>query len=997
MNRFNYQRALRLKLLLVVLLCASMVRAQTINYAEYFFDTDPGVGLGTQITVGSDINDITVNENISTVGLNAGKHFLYLRTRSNSGVWSLSEPRAFLVKPQIVSAEYFVDADPDIGNGTAIVFSSDEDSVEVTFNTASLNLSPGKHYLFIRTIDDNGKWSLQEGKPFYVKQKIEAAEYFIDTDPGVGNGTSISFTATEDSLLFTGGLVMPILSTGNHQLFIRTRNDSGVWSMHESKSFFVKNSIVAAEYFFNADPGTGNGNELAIAADEDSISFLGNIVVPTLPVGANYLYIRTMDSNGQWSLSERSVFDIKNSIVEAEYFFNTDPGFGNGSSLAISSNEDSIAFIGNIVTPILPAGDNFMFIRTKDALGVWSLYEGRQFYVCADVLDASVITGDTVYCSGQTIALTGTAVTGATSYLWKGPGGYTQAGLVLSRSGANASMAGNYQLFAIRAGGTSCDSTASAVNIIIDPQFTVNNPAAVCLPQTINLTAGGIINGNVSGAELSYWQNAETTVLLNNPSAINASGTYYIKATWTSGCEYVLPVVVSVSVCGVPPANDNAQSNNPSLNATHYVYPNCYQIQGTTVNATVSSYTGERDVWYQFVAISNGISIRVNSGEINAKIFVFRSDNLNEIVDQEDVIDGTGTEVLNFDGLVAGVSYRIAVAALGTANGTFSLCLQQLRKPYCAQAPSGGYSLCSLFKSSATGASSTTVVFDDGSPTSITSSGPVTLSNPTLALLYGTGYDIALTANYELYDGAGNLENIAVDNSDACFITINPQPAIDVKSTQRCPAVLYRSTQLQGSPVGVGIVCGIIGYTVEFTNTSSCSDYVGNPLSTFTKTVNTSNATISLNNAFSAYPIASNPSIGYWIVRWRPTFQGNVFGNWGNPHIITVNGTAPSNNMMDDSDNPSGLNVNSSSASANVYPNPNFGEVVNLNLTGITAPNVFVRIVDGMGKVVYSNRYTVEGSLNTIVTFSNPLANGIYLVEFISGDDVTLQKMIVSK
>jgi len=50
-----------------------------------------------------------------------------------------------------------------------------------------------------------------------------------------------------------------------------------------------------------------------------------------------------------------------------------------------------------------------------------------------------------------------------------------------------------------------------------------------------------------------------------------------------------------------------------------------------------------------------------------------------------------------------------------------------------------------------------------------------------------------------------------------------------------------------------------------------------------------------------------------------------------------------------------------------------------------------------MGRVVYTNRYTVDGSLNTIVTFSKPLAGGLYMVEFTSGNEVVTQRMMVTR
>jgi len=80
-----------------------------------------------------------------------------------------------------------------------------------------------------------------------------------------------------------------------------------------------------------------------------------------------------------------------------------------------------------------------------------------------------------------------------------------------------------------------------------------------------------------------------------------------------------------------------------------------------------------------------------------------------------------------------------------------------------------------------------------------------------------------------------------------------------------------------------------------------------------------------------------------------------------------------------------------------MYPNPNDGEMINLNMTDIISDNVFVRIMDSMGRVVYTNRFSAEGSLNTIVTFSKPLSQGLYLLEFTDGNNVVTKRMIVAK
>jgi hypothetical protein len=62
-------------------------------------------------------------------------------------------------------------------------------------------------------------------------------------------------------------------------------------------------------------------------------------------------------------------------IVQAEYFYDTDPGAGNGEPIAITAGQQindlttSLTINGAALTP----GLHRLYIRTKDAAGVWSL------------------------------------------------------------------------------------------------------------------------------------------------------------------------------------------------------------------------------------------------------------------------------------------------------------------------------------------------------------------------------------------------------------------------------------------------------------------------------------------------------------------------------------------------------------------------------------------------------------------------------------------------
>ena len=444
-----------------------------------------------------------------------------------------------------------------------------------------------------------------------------------------------------------------------------------------------------------------------------------------------------------------------------------------------------------------------------------------------------------------------------------------------------------------------------------------------------------------------------------------------------------------------PPANDNAAPNTPVMNNALYVYPNCLNVAGTTTGATSDGIFGFLpDVWYQFNAISNGVAIRVNA-DFDCGIRLWEFDGVNTLteVDYEDVIwFASGTEKLNFDGLTEGMTYYVQVEDWDEAGGDFSICVQKLRKPYCSY--TNPLSLCSIFKSSATGANTTTFEFSGAG--SMTSSAPINLSNPALGLLYNTNYDVNLTANYSLLDGDGFSEIIQVPGPQ-CNITLIEQPDLDVKSNQRCMngATLYRSSYLQAVAQTPNL-CGVTGYRVEFTPVDNCAGAGANPLETFSKTITSPSASMSLSYAFNHIPLAGNSSIGYWSVRWKPRF-GVLEGEYGNAYVIAVNGTAPAGMLEEPGDDMNGLENAGNAVAANLYPNPNNGDMVNLNMTGITSDNVFVRIMDGMGRVVYTNRYTVNGSLNTIVAFNKPLATGLYMVEFTTGNDVITQRMMVTK
>ena len=312
---------------------------------------------------------------------------------------------------QITEAEYFVDSDPGAGNGTALTISSGN-TINETFTIPSVGITEGLHVLHIR-VKENGVWSLYYRQHFYVLEDatsnptakpIVAAEYFVDADPGTGNGTSLTISSgntIDETFTIPSTGILP----GLHVLHIRVQDQDGNWSLFYRQHFYVLEDasakpnatpIVAAEYFIDADPGTGSGTSLSISSGntiDETFTIPSTGILP----GLHVLHIRVQDQDGNWSLFYRQHFYVLEDaslnpptkpIVAAEYFIGEDPrgstldpGAGNGTAISITSGFDIDETL-NIPIPIdMAEGDYTMHIRVQDEDGTWSLYYKGAFQV----------------------------------------------------------------------------------------------------------------------------------------------------------------------------------------------------------------------------------------------------------------------------------------------------------------------------------------------------------------------------------------------------------------------------------------------------------------------------------------------------------------------------------------------------------------------------------------------------------------------------------------
>jgi hypothetical protein len=320
----------RILWLLGILFITVPGKTQNITAAEYFVDTDPGAGNGVPITVTAGTN-IVFNVSVPTTSLSQGFHFLAIRAKGADDKWGLFETRGFYISTaatvaaNIIAAEYFVDTDPGTGNGLPLTVTPGS-TVPFTALVPTASLSNGFHFLGIRTKDADGHWGLFETRGFYISPAataaadISAAEFFVDNDPGPGNGTAIPVSAGT-TVPFIATIPVSSLTPGFHFLSIRTRDTNGKWGLFENRGFYISTATSdmpftsAAEYFYDNDPGPGNGQPLTITTPGNTVNQNFSIPVPlSMSQGPHFLAIRTRDLAGNWSLYEYETLIVSGSL-----------------------------------------------------------------------------------------------------------------------------------------------------------------------------------------------------------------------------------------------------------------------------------------------------------------------------------------------------------------------------------------------------------------------------------------------------------------------------------------------------------------------------------------------------------------------------------------------------------------------------------------------------------------------------------------------------------
>jgi 1,4-alpha-glucan branching enzyme len=415
------------------------------------------------------------------------------------------------------------------------------------------------------------------------------------------------------------------------------------------------------------------------------------------------------------------------------------------------------------------------------------------------------------------------------------------------------------------------------------------------------------------------------------------------------------------------------------------------------------------DRWFSFIAGANAIRIALTGSTAvldDNEITLYNNPTdpnavLVPIATEDDVHPnalGTsadaGNETLIFGGLSVGSTYYVCVRNTNATPGNCKLRVSYLRG---SQADvtlyTGGTniytSVCQNFKSAFRANGAAYVVKRwagntiTGSPEwsyTIPSGTICQLGRIVSANLSGSTVPVYVTVdvNYNLPDAFGNLTPVTANGTVMSNFSLASEGDLTVRTADICPAYKSISSAVSANRS----VCGTQQYNWNFKQVHPID---GLPLSV--------NGPMGGSRILALSQITGIANNQRYDVKVRSMhFDATTTTAYGSVACVRTIGSAGM--TTENSEVVSQALMNG--AEAMIYPNPNNGHSLNLQINGMDG-DVLVRVIDANGKLVLMDRLVVEGSLNTSLTFSQGLSNGLYQVEISSGASRNTMRLSVVK
>lgn len=536
-----------------------------ISRVEYYVDEDPGFGKGTAVTItpGQDLQNISFTINPSTLG--KGTHIIGGRALSANGQWSETNywlfynPFENISQPQIANinyVEYFINKDPGIGKAIPLTTVASADIVDQSFSVAIDTLKTGTSILGIRAKNAGGNWSMTNYwlfvKPFAATPapaaagNITAVEYYLDYDPGKGNGIPVPVSGTTDLSNISFNTDITNIVPGDHYVTARALDTKGNWSFVNTIKFNIPGTapVLNSTYAGNAQVCAGAAVSVGYAISGVTFN------------SANKFIAQLSDASGSFaspsdigSVTSTALTGTITAVIPAL----TSQGFGyrlrvisTNQSIVGTNNGSNITVNPVPAMPSITAAGSTSICSGTGVVLTSSANSGNQWYVNGSAINNAIAKTYTALSAGNyTVVSTVNTCVSATSTITTVTIGGGSAAPVISAAGALGFCAGG--------------------SVILNSSSTTGNQWFL----------NGIAISNATGS--SY-----TVTVTGNYTATNATG----------GCTSAASNVLTVTVNAIPAA--------PVITAAGSVTV----CSGTGVVLSSSAATGNQ--WYRNGTIITG-------------------------------------------------------------------------------------------------------------------------------------------------------------------------------------------------------------------------------------------------------------------------------------------------------------------------------------------------------------------------------------------------------
>jgi hypothetical protein len=632
-----------------------ITRDAKVIQAEYFWDTDPGVGIATTILALDGNLDEAIEDlfNGSLASPPAGLHTFNIRVKGQDNGWSnifsyvvnVGNTTLITQDLKVIQAEYFWDTDPGQGVGTTILALDGnlDEAVEDLFNGSLASPSPGLHTFNLRVKGNDAAWSnifsyvVNVGTTTLITQDLMVvqAEYFWDTDPGQGIGTTILALdgnldeAIED--LFDGSVAAP--PAGLHTFNLRVKGQDNSWSNLFSYVVNVDTptlstrdaKVIQAEYFWDVDPGEGSAIPI-LASDGNLDEVIEDVFQNTLAsttIGPHLFNIRVKGSDNNWSTTFKYVVNV----LDSNSYVSFDTTICAGLPYTVPSGDETYTMAGVYSDTIsnLNGFDSIMTITLNTTLPTLNtinpvtcgsyLSPGSNIYTSTgtyvDTIPNSVGCDSIITVNLTILDLTSSTIAAAAcdaytspsgNYIWTSSGTYQDT--ITNAAGCDSLLT----IHLIISSGsitnqtiTSCDSyvwPANGSTYTLSGNYSHSLLNAIGCDSVVNLNLtinNGFVNAQIVSACNNYTWAADGVTY-------SASGLYSISLFNIDGCDSILTLDLTIlnSTAGVNiitacdsytwPLDGNTYSTSGNYVTTIANAAGCDSV--VTLNLTINdSYT----------------------------------------------------------------------------------------------------------------------------------------------------------------------------------------------------------------------------------------------------------------------------------------------------------------------------------------------------------------------------------------------------------------------